>query len=291
MGRAIRQTLAEYAPTVRFSGMDRFFKAGKKAYGVTNEGAYTLGKYSTQGKGKKKPGIFDIVEYYGSKKVSKGGNIDAKKNKELSQMAKILSKEAPKGHVLAYIKSEEKTKTGIPSYRYGGHHGDPAGTGTGAQGPAGGQSSGGNYGGGDTSGNAGSSGSQTTSVRDSGMVSTSTGYGPLGAGGEALGPDGNQGGGSYNNDTDRTTTYANTEDTDESEDKTSIINQFKQNEEGFFTTDFNVQWGNPINRERPLTPFVGIRAEDPFSNPNVDAQIGITFKKGGLLDRKRFKKA
>ena len=62
-------------------------------------------------------------------------------------------------------------------------------------------------------GNKGNKGDKrgVKSMRDSGMVSTSTGYGPAGAGGQALGPSGNQGGnqGNQPDTTENTTTTFN----------------------------------------------------------------------------------
>ena len=76
------------------------------------------------------------------------------------------------------------------------------------------------------------------SLRDSGMVSTSKGYGPAGAGGEAMGPSGNQGGGGNNNNVNNIhTDYSNEEDTTsttpvkEEEEKKGFVDFFK----GLFT--------------------------------------------------------
>lgn len=71
-----------------------------------------------------------------------------------------------------------------PGGYWGAHHGDPTGNS--------GNNTGGNPNGGNKNdGNKNSGGLK--GLRDSGMVSTSSGYGPAGAGGEAMGPEGNQG--------------------------------------------------------------------------------------------------
>jgi len=219
------------------------------------------------------------------------------KEEDFNKAVKIYQEIRIEGEVAPFKKKIENIKVNKDmkrlGFRYGGspHGGDPAGTGTGGQGPAGGQSSGGNYGGGNTSGNVGStrgSGNNTTSVRDSGMVSTSTGYGPLGAGGEALGPDGNQGGPQKS---DKNKSLFDTEwgelslmdfDYDPTLDKTIVnktLDKFNSLK-SFVTVDVDTDYG-----DLSISPDVDVDSE------YAGVKATLSFEKGGLLDKKRFKKA
>ena len=153
-------------------------------------------------------------------------------------------------------------------FQYGG--GADAGAGSGFGSSSGGSDSGGNKGNnkGDKRG--------VRSLRDSGMVSTSTGYGPAGAGGAALGPSGNQGGnqGNQPDTTEDTTTTFNSPTFDFS--PTYDYNPPKKDN---LLNDF-------VDTYRDLTTFntpLGVLSITPKSLTSVEATL--SFKRGGLLDR------
>ena len=131
-------------------------------------------------------------------------------------------------------------------------------------------------------GNKGNKGDRrgVKSMRDSGMVSTSTGYGPAGAGGMAQGPSGNQGNqqGNQPDTTEDTTTVETFTPTYEKEDDddTSLVKELKEK----YTFDLFGQ------------PYVGYKSRESGFNigvtgsvDSVGVGVGISFKKGGLLDR------
>ena len=137
-------------------------------------------------------------------------------------------------------------------------------------------------------GNKGNKGDRrgVKSMRDSGMVSTSTGYGPAGAGGMAQGPSGNQGGNQGNQQdttqdtTEDTTTTFNSPSFDFSPTydytppkKDSLLDDFVDTYRDL--TTFNTPLG-----ELSITPGLkSVEATLSFSTGNL--------KKGGLLDRSR----
>ena len=131
-------------------------------------------------------------------------------------------------------------------------------------------------------GNKGNKGDRrgVKSMRDSGMVSTSTGYGPAGAGGMAQGPSGNQGNqqGNQPDTTEDTTTVETFTPTYEKkdDDDTSLVKELKEK----YTFDLFGQ------------PYVGYKSRESGFNigvtgsvDSVGVGVGISFKKGGLLDR------
>ena len=153
-------------------------------------------------------------------------------------------------------------------FQYGG--GADAGAGSGFGG--GSSSSGGNTGG--NKGNNKGDRRGVRSLRDSGMVQGSTGYGPAGAGGQALGPSGNQGGnqGNQQDTTEDTTTTLNSPSFSPTYDynppkKDSLLDDF-------------------VDTYRDLTTFntpLGVLSIEPKGLTSVEATL--SFKKGGLLDR------
>ena len=189
------------------------------------------------------------------------------------QMAEALNKDAPEGERLAYINPQEEkmlrdaggsgelTEAGIPSYR--GHHGGGGGENS---------SSGSNNG----NGNKGDNKGGLRGLRDSGMVSTSTGYGPAGTGGAALGPSGNQGGNQGNQP-------------DTTEDTTTTFNSP--------TFDFSPTYDyNPPKKDNLLNDFVDTYRDlttfnTPFGELSItpksltSVEATLSFKRGGLLDR------
>ena len=194
------------------------------------------------------------------------------------QMAETLNKDAPEGERLAYINPQEEkmlrdaggsgelTEAGIPSYR--GHHGGGGGGGS--------SSSGSNNG----NGNKGDNKGGLRGLRDSGMVSTSTGYGPAGAGGMAQGPSGNQGNqqGNQPDTTEDTTTVETFTPTYEKEDDddTSLVKELKEK----YT--FDLFGETYVGYKSPKSGFnVGVTG----GLNSVGVGVGISFKKGGLLDR------
>ena len=260
----VKSRLSDYA-TRKGKGMNEYFKAGKKAYGVTNEGAYTLGKYSTQGKGEIKPSAFDLVEYFGSISVSKGGNIDTKKNKELVKMAKILNKEAPKGHMLAYITPEEaqllkamggsgeKTKSGIPAfpdYGGGGHHGM----------------------GGDTSGMGGQNGGNN----DGGYSSPGNPHGD---------DDSSSTNNNNNNNNNNQNTFNDLSTYSPTYSPPEDKSLFSKTDDGWGINDQGLGYADS---EKGFT--FGVTGSLNSVSAGLTQSFG-QFKKGGLLDTKRFKKA
>jgi hypothetical protein len=113
-----------------------------------------------------------------------------------------------------------------------------------------------------------------TSMRDSGMVQGSTGYGPAGAGGQALGPSGNQGGnqGNQQNTTEDTTTTFNSPSFSPTYDYTPLKeDSLLDDVVDTFTdiTTFNTPLGELSITPKSLTSF----------------EAKLSFKKGGLLDR------
>ena len=213
----------------------------------------------------------DIVFPKRKPQMNEGGSVK-------KQMAEALNKDAPEGERLAYINPQEEkmlrdaggsgelTEAGIPSYR--GHHGGGGGGGS--------SSSGSNNG----NGNKGDNKGGLRGLRDSGMVSTSTGYGPAGAGGMAQGPSGNQGNqqGNQPDTTEDTTTVETFTPTYEKEDDddTSLVKELKEK----YTFDLFGQ------------PYVGYKSRESGFNigvtgsvDSVGVGVGISFKKGGLLDR------
>tara|TARA_A100001515_G_scaffold109934_1_gene90825 strand:+ start:3522 stop:4760 length:1239 start_codon:yes stop_codon:yes gene_type:complete len=155
-------------------------------------------------------------------------------------------------------------------FQYGG--GADAGAGSGFGGGGGSSSSGGNTGG--NKGNNKGDRRGVRSLRDSGMVQGSTGYGPAGAGGQALGPSGNQGGnqGNQQDTTEDTTTTLNSPSFSPTYDynppkKDSLLDDF-------------------VDTYRDLTTFntpLGVLSIEPKGLTSVEATL--SFKKGGLLDR------
>lgn len=135
-------------------------------------------------------------------------------------------------------------------------------------------------------GNKGNKGDRrgVKSMRDSGMVSTSTGYGPAGAGGMAQGPSGNQGNqqGNQPDTTEDTTTTFNSPSFSPTYDYTppkkdrSILNDV-------------------VDTYRDLTTFntpLGVLSIEPKGLTSVEATLSFStgnLKKGGLLDRSRKK--
>ena len=127
-------------------------------------------------------------------------------------------------------------------------------------------------------GNKGNKG--VKSMRDSGMVSTSTGYGPAGAGGMAQGPSGNQGNqqGNQPDTTEDTTTVETFTPTYEKEDDddTSLVKELKEK----YT--FDLFGETYVGYKSPESGFnVGVTG----GLNSVGVGVGISFKKGGLLDR------
>jgi len=131
-------------------------------------------------------------------------------------------------------------------------------------------------------GNKGNKGDRrgVKSMRDSGMVSTSTGYGPAGAGGMAQGPSGNQGNqqGNQPDTTEDTTTVETFTPTYEKEDDddTSLVKELKEK----YT--FDLFGETYVGYKSPESGFnVGVTG----GLNSVGVGVGISFKKGGLLDR------
>ena len=131
-------------------------------------------------------------------------------------------------------------------------------------------------------GNKGNKGDRrgVKSMRDSGMVSTSTGYGPAGAGGMAQGPSGNQGNqqGNQPDTTEDTTTVETFTPTYEKEDDddTSLVKELKEK----YT--FDLFGETYVGYKSPKSGFnVGVTG----GLNSVGVGVGISFKKGGLLDR------
>ena len=135
-------------------------------------------------------------------------------------------------------------------------------------------------------GNKGNKGDRkgVKSMRDSGMVSTSTGYGPAGAGGMAQGPSGNQGNQQGNRQGNQPDT---TEDTmtvetftptyeKKDDDDTSLVKELKEK----YT--FDLFGETYVGYKSPESGFnVGVTG----GLESVGVGVGISFKKGGLLDR------
>ena len=131
-------------------------------------------------------------------------------------------------------------------------------------------------------GNKGNKGDRrgVKSMRDSGMVSTSTGYGPAGAGGMAQGPSGNQGNqqGNQPDTTEDTMTVETFTPTYEKEDDddTSLVKELKEK----YT--FDLFGETYVGYKSPESGFnVGVTG----GLDSVGVGVGISFKKGGLLDR------
>ena len=131
-------------------------------------------------------------------------------------------------------------------------------------------------------GNKGNKGDRrgVKSMRDSGMVSTSTGYGPAGAGGMAQGPSGNQGSqqGNQPDTTEDTMTVETFTPTYEKEDDddTSLVKELKEK----YT--FDLFGETYVGYKSPESGFnVGVTG----GLDSVGVGVGISFKKGGLLDR------
>ena len=211
----------------------------------------------------------DIVFPKRKPQMNEGGSVK-------KQMAEALNKDAPEGERLAYINPQEEkmlrdaggsgelTEAGIPSYR--GHHGGGGG---------GSSSSGSNNG----NGNKGDNKGGLRGLRDSGMVSTSTGYGPAGAGGQALGPSGNQGGnqGNQPDTTEDTTTTFNSPSFD-----FSPTYDYTPPKEDSLLNDF-------VDTYRDLTTFNTPLGELSITPGLKSFEAKLSFKKGGLLDRSRKK--
>tara|TARA_A100001201_G_C4089159_1_gene201524 strand:+ start:982 stop:2175 length:1194 start_codon:yes stop_codon:yes gene_type:complete len=131
-------------------------------------------------------------------------------------------------------------------------------------------------------GNKGNKGDRrgVKSMRDSGMVSTSTGYGPAGAGGMAQGPSGNQGNQQGNQpdtteDTKTVETFTPTYEK-EDDDDTSLVKELKEK----YT--FDLFGETYVGYKSPESGFnVGVTG----GLNSVGVGVGISFKKGGLLDR------
>ena len=135
-------------------------------------------------------------------------------------------------------------------------------------------------------GNKGNKGDRrgVKSMRDSGMVSTSTGYGPAGAGGMAQGPSGNQGGNQGNQP-------------DTTEDTTTTFNSPS------FSPTYNYTppkkdrsiLNDVVDTYRDLTTFntpLGVLSIEPKGLTSIEATLSFStgnLKKGGLLDRSRKK--
>jgi len=131
-------------------------------------------------------------------------------------------------------------------------------------------------------GNKGNKGDRrgVKSMRDSGMVSTSTGYGPAGAGGMAQGPSGNQGSqqGNQPDTTEDTMTVETFTPTYEKkdDDDTSLVKELKEK----YT--FDLFGETYVGYKSPESGFnVGVTG----GLESVGVGVGISFKKGGLLDR------
>lgn len=217
----------------------------------------------------------------------------------------------PEGTSLAKAKTEimakESTMKGVLNndmqrlgFRYGGNpHGggsSSSSSGTGGQGQGRGPGMGNTPGRGGTTAGSGTNtsgrrgrSSGIRSMRDSGMVSTSTGYGPAGAGGQAQGPSGNQGN-NQNKDKDK-----------------SLFSNMTLNYDldPFALVDYDPTLEKNIvdktlDKFDSLKSFVTIDKEfdkgDLSISPDVKSdyagvQATFSFEKGGLLDKKRFKKA
>ena len=196
------------------------------------------------------------------------------------QMAEALNKDAPEGERLAYINPQEEkmlrdaggsgelTEAGIPSYR--GHHGG-----------GGGSSSSGSSSGGNTGGNKGNNKGDrrgVTSLRDSGMVQGSSGYGPAGAGGQALGPSGNQG--NNQNNQQPTVDFGPTYEKEDEEKEKSLIESLK--EKHVFKA-FEQDYFGYVSPETGLK--FGVTASPSEESFGAVVSVGFSLKKGGLLDR------
>ena len=131
-------------------------------------------------------------------------------------------------------------------------------------------------------GNKGNKGDRrgVKSMRDSGMVSTSTGYGPAGAGGMAQGPSGNQGG---NQGNQQDTTQDTTEDTTTTFNSPSF--DFGPTYD-YTSPKKDSLLDDVVDTYRDLTTFntpLGELSITPKGLTSVEATL--SFKKGGLLDR------
>ena len=130
-------------------------------------------------------------------------------------------------------------------------------------------------------GNKGNKGDRrgVKSMRDSGMVSTSTGYGPAGAGGQALGPSGNQGGnqGNQPDTTEDTTTTFNSPSFD-----FSPTYDYTPPKKDSLLDDV-------VDTYRDLTTFNTPLGELSITPGLKSFEAKLSFKKGGLLDRSRKK--
>ena len=164
---------------------------------------------------------------------------------------------------------EEGPRNYRKPFQYGGGADAGAGSGFGSGG-----SSGGNTGG--NKGNNKGDRKGVRSLRDSGMVSTSTGYGPAGAGGAALGPGGNQG-------NQQDTTQDTTEDTTTTFNSPSF--DFGPTYD-YTSPKKDSLLDDVIDTYRDLTTFntpLGELSIEPKGLTSVEATL--SFKKGGLLDR------
>lgn len=130
-------------------------------------------------------------------------------------------------------------------------------------------------GGGNKGGNKGDR-KGVTSLRDSGMVQGSSGYGPAGAGGQALGPSGNQG--NNQNNQQPTVDFGPTYEKEDEEKEKSLIDQLK--EKHVFKA-FEQDYFGYVSPETGLK--FGVTANP--SEESFGAVVSVGFKKGGLLDR------
>ena len=121
-----------------------------------------------------------------------------------------------------------------------------------------------------------------TSLRDSGMVQGSSGYGPAGAGGQALGPSGNQGGNQGNNQNNQqpTVDFGPTYEKEDKEKEQSLIESLK--EKHTFKA-FNQDYFGYNNPETGLK--FGVTASPSEESFGAVVSVGFSLKKGGLLDR------
>ena len=156
-------------------------------------------------------------------------------------------------------------------FQYGG--GADAGAGSGF-GSGSSSSSGGNTGG--NKGNNKGDRRGVTSLRDSGMVQGSSGYGPAGAGGQALGPSGNQG--NNQNNQQPTVDFGPTYEKEDEEKEKSLIESLK--EKHVFKA-FEQDYFGYVSPETGLK--FGVTANP--SEESFGAVVSVGFKKGGLLDR------
>ena len=120
-------------------------------------------------------------------------------------------------------------------------------------------------------------------MRDSGMVSTSTGYGPAGAGGMAQGPSGNQGG---NQGNQQDTTQDTTEDTTTTFNSPSF--DFGPTYD-YTPPKKDSLLDDVVDTYRDLTTFNTPLGELSITPGLKSFEAKLSFKKGGLLDRSRKK--